>query len=83
MSRINEFIMWVELRLDQGAWFRRIYVIAATVLVWICTRWAMGYADANAARPGIDVAAVIGAVSAVPGAVVAFAFQNYMQSRGG
>jgi hypothetical protein len=83
MERINAFFVWVEDRLERGAWFRRFYVIAATFLTWEVTRWCMVYATANAARPGLDVAAVIGAVSAVPGAVVAFAFQNYMASRGG
>lgn len=79
---ITQALMWVETRLDKGKWFRRIYVVAATVLTWLVTAWAMRYAEMNAARPGIDVAAVIGAVSAVPGAVVAFAFQQYMQQRG-
>lgn len=83
MRRITDIILWVERRLDEGRWFRRIYVVAATVLTWMVTAWAMRYAEANASRPGIDVAAVIGAVSAVPGAVVAFAFQNYMASRSG
>lgn len=81
MAFVTQVFEWVETRLDRGAWFRRFYVIAATVLVWTVTRWAMHYAEMNAARPGIDVAAVIGAVSAVPGAVVAFAFQQYMASR--
>lgn len=83
MNRITAIILWIEERLDKGAWFRRFYVIAATCLTWSVTVWAMRYAEVNAARPGIDVAAVIGAVSAVPGAVVAFAFQQYMTSRGG
>lgn len=78
---ITEALTWIENRLDQGAWFRRFYVIAASVLTWQVTLWAMHYAEMNAARPGIDVAAVIGAVSAVPGAVVAFAFQQYLISR--
>lgn len=80
---ITRAFMWVEARLDEGKWFRRIYVVAATALVWSVTLWSMRYAEMNAIRPGIDVAAVIGAVSAVPGAVVAFAFQQYMQQRGG
>lgn len=82
MGWVNAFFVWIEQRLEIGYWFRRIYVIAATVLVWMVTAWAMRYAEANAMRPGIDVAAVIGAVSAVPGAVVAFAFQQYMSNKG-
>lgn len=80
---ISRAFQWVEFRLDEGRWFRRIYVVAATVLTWTVTLWSMRYAELNAIRPGIDVAAVIGAVSAVPGAVVAFAFQQYLQSKGG
>jgi hypothetical protein len=72
---------WVETRLDRGMWFRRLYVLAATVLTWQVTLWAMRFAEVNAARPGLEVAAIIGAVSAVPGAVVAFAFQQYVNSR--
>lgn len=83
MSRVSAFIEWVERRLDEGKWFRRGYVIAATVLTWQVTLWAMRFAELNAAKPGLDVAAIIGAVSAVPGAVVAFAFQQYMASRSG
>jgi hypothetical protein len=73
---------WIETRLEEGAWFRRLYVVAATVLIWNVTRWAMGYAEANASRPGLDVAAIIAAVSAVPGAVVTFAFNQYLSTRG-
>lgn len=72
---------WVETRLEEGAWFRRLYVVAATCLLWRTTLWAMGYAEANASRPGLDVAAVIGAVSAVPGAIVTFAFNQYLTTR--
>jgi hypothetical protein len=82
MNLTNGF-KWIETRLDEGAWFRRAYVIAATVLVWSVTRWAMGFAETNAARPGLEVAAMIAAVSAVPGAVVTFAFNQYLQAKRG
>lgn len=72
---------WVERRLEEGKWFRRLYVVAASGLMWQVTIWAMRYAEANASRSGVDIAAVIGAVSAVPGAIVAFAFKQYMESR--
>lgn len=78
---ITAFFEWIETRLDRGAWFRRCYVLGASVLVWHVTHWAMRFAEANAARSGADVALVIGAVSAVPGAVVAFAFQQYMAAK--
>lgn len=77
---LTRLFQWVETRLEEGAWFRRLYVVAATVLIWRTTVWAMGFAEANASR-GLDVAAIIAAVSAVPGAVVTFAFQQYLNTR--
>jgi len=78
---MTRWFQWVETRLEEGAWFRRLYVIAATCLIWRVTVWAMGFAEANAMRPGIEVAAIIAAVSAVPGAVVTFAFNQYLNTR--
>ena len=78
---MTRWFQWVETRLEEGAWFRRAYVIAATVLIWSVTRWAMQFAEANASRPGLDIAAIIAAVSAVPGAVVTFAFNQYLNTR--
>lgn len=78
---LTDAFRWVETRLEEGAWFRRLYVIAATTLTWQVTLWAMNFAEANATRPGLDVAAIIAAVSAVPGAVVTFAFQQYLNTR--
>lgn len=79
---LTNAVKWVETRLNEGAWFRRAYVIAATVLTWSVTVWAMRFADANSFRPGMDIAAIIAAVSAVPGAVVTFAFNQYLKGRG-
>lgn len=80
--RFTEAVKWVETRLHEGAWFRRAYVVAATVLTWSVTNWAMRFAETNADRPGLEVAAMIAAVSAVPGAVVTFAFNQYLASKG-
>ena len=77
---VNRFLLWIEERLDQGAWFRRGYVVAATVLVWQVTLWAMRFAEVSQ-RPGIEVAAIIGAVVAAPSALTTFAFAQYLQSR--
>jgi hypothetical protein len=79
---LTKALIWLETRLEEGAWFRRIYVFLATLLIWRVTVWSMGYAEANASRPGLDVAAIIAAVSAVPGAVVTFAFNQYLSTRG-
>ena len=80
--RFTEGIKWVETRLHEGAWFRRAYVIAATVLTWQVTLWAMRFVEANADKPGLEIAAMVTAVSAVPGAVVTFAFNQYLASKG-
>lgn len=78
---VTEAFEWVEKRLDEGAWFRRGYVVAATVLMWETTKWAMAYANANVGRDAIAVAGVIAAVSAIPAGVMAHAFQIYITSR--
>lgn len=78
---LTDAFKWVETRLHEGEWFRRAYVVAATVLTWQVTLWAMRFAEANAGRPGLEVAAMIAAVSAVPGAVVTFAFNQYLQAK--
>jgi hypothetical protein len=79
--KVTLFCEWIETRLDKGAWFRRFYVILATFLTWKTTLWCFAYATANAQRPGLDVAAVITAVSAVPGVITAHAFKMYLDSR--
>lgn len=78
MTRLFE---WLERRLDEGGWVRRAYLLLATGMTWRVIEWSMVYADRNAARPGADVAMVIGAVSAVVAAVQAFAFRQYLESR--
>jgi hypothetical protein len=77
---LNPTFDWIETRLDKGAWFRRGYVIAATILTWQVTLWAMRFAESST-RPGSDVALIIGAVVAAPGAVATFAFGQYLNSR--
>lgn len=83
MNPITRAFLWVETRLDQGAWARRGYLVAATVMTWQVMCWSMRYAEAalvaKADMPG--TAAVIGAVSAVAGAVQTFAFKHYLDSR--
>ncbi len=81
LAIVNQAVLWIEKRLDEGAWFRRGYVIAATFLVWQVTLWAMRFAEASA-RPGSDIALIIGAVVAAPGTVATFAFGQYLNSRG-
>jgi len=77
---MTKLFEWLEERLERGAWFRRVYVVVATVMTWRVTEWAFGYA-ATSKLPGIEQAAVIGAVTLPASAVVKFAFDAYMESR--
>ena len=81
-AMLTKVFEWVETRLDEGAWFRRSYLILA---MWMNARtllWAMEFAT-NSTRPGLELAAIVGAIAAIPGAVMAHAFQVYLTSRGG
>ena len=77
---MTKLFEWLEERLERGAWFRRIYVVVATVLTWRVTEWAFGYASTSK-LVGFEQAAVIGAVTLPVSAVVKFAFDAYMESR--
>lgn len=77
---MTKLFEWLEERLERGAWFRRIYVVVATVLTWRVTEWAFGYA-ATSKLPGIEQAAVIGAVTLPVSVVAKFAFEGYLASR--
>lgn len=75
MNVFTTIFVWIE---------PRAYVVAATVLTWQVVKWSQRYSElaltAHADLTG--TAAVIGAVSAVAGAVQAFAFKHYLDSRG-
>lgn len=77
---MTKLFLWVEERLDKGAWFRRGYVLAASILVWQVTIWAMGFATSST-RPGGEVAMIIAAVVSAPSALTTFAFAQYLNSR--
>ena len=71
---------WIEERMDKGAWFRRAYLALA---MWMNVRamlWATEFASSSL-KPGLEIAAIIAAVAAIPGAVMAHAFQVYLTSR--
>ena len=78
---MTRLFQWIEERLDKGAWFRRAYLCLA---IWMNVRamlWATDFASTSV-RPGMEVAAIIAAIAAIPGAVMAHAFQVYLTSRG-
>jgi len=77
MTKVFE---WLELRLDEGGWVRRLYLIAATVMSWKFILWAMAFAETSP-RTGSDVAMIVGAIGVPLSAIVGFGFQNYLASR--
>lgn len=83
MIWLNSAFIWVEQRLDVGQWFRRLYVIAATILTWQTVMFSFHFAkqalDAKAEL--IGVAAVIGAINAGVSIVQNAAFRSYLESK--
>lgn len=76
-------IQWAETRMDEGAWFRRFYVVAATMLTWQVVAWSFKFAhDAlGASADLLGVAAVIAAINAGVSIVQTNAFKNYLDSK--
>jgi hypothetical protein len=77
---LTKAFRWVETRLEEGAWFRRLYVLWASILTAQVTFWSMRFAETSS-KPGLEIAAIVTAVAAVPGAVVGFAFTQYLNAR--
>lgn len=77
---MTRFFQWLETRLDEGGWVRRTYLVAASIMTWKVTIWSMVFAEVSK-LPGVETAAVIGAVGVPIAAVQTFAFQNYLISR--
>ena len=77
---ITRAFEWVETRLDEGGWVRRSYLVIATLMTWNFVIWAQHFAM-ESARPGADVAMIIGAIGVPLSAVTGFAFSSYLDSR--
>lgn len=76
MSALTAFWDWVDARdIDKG-------IISLVILygTWELTRWAMVYAEYGE-RPGLEVAAIIAAVTAPYMALQAAAIKFYFDSR--
>jgi hypothetical protein len=80
---MNNFIQWLEQRFNTGFWFRRGIAIAVLVITIRLTEWGMRYADSALAAKAdlLGVAAVIGAVAAVPIGLVTLLFSKYQEWR--
>jgi len=72
--------IWLETRMDDGGWVRRAYLVIATGMTWNFVQWAMKFSEVSA-RPGGDVAMIIGAIGVPLSAVTGFAFSSYLKSR--
>lgn len=78
-------VEWFEIRLNRGAWFRRAYVVAATVLTWQVVYWSFQFAkEALAAKADlIGVAAVLAAINGGVSLVQSGAFRQYLEAKKG
>lgn len=66
--------------IDQRGIVRRIVLGVAIWMTWAVTVWAMAFVE-HSQRPGIDLAAIIGAVSAPVAAFAGFVFKAYLDSK--
>jgi ABC-type nitrate/sulfonate/bicarbonate transport system permease component len=80
---ITSFFKALEERLAQGFWFRR--GLAATVLAfcWHLTDWGASFAEKALTSKAdlMAVAAVIGAVAAIPLGLLTLLFNKYVEGR--
>lgn len=76
-QRAADFWDWIDKRdIDK-------HLVSVTILwgTWKLTEWAMAFAAANPAKPGIELAAIIGAVTAPYLALQAAALAFYFRAR--
>jgi len=77
---MTKLFEWLEVRLDEGGWVRRAYLVAATAMTWKMTVWSMGFAETSKIEP-IGMAAVLTAIGVPVAAIQSFAFKAYLESR--
>lgn len=65
---------------DKYGVVRRIVLIVAIWMTWNVSVWAMGYVTTSP-RPGIDLAAIIAAVTAPVTMFATYVFKAYLESR--
>ncbi len=59
---------------------RRLVLVVAVHLTYVCTYWAMHFAETST-RTGIDFAALVAAVTAPATAFAAFVFKVYIDGK--
>lgn len=84
MNPVTSLFLWIEERLDKGAWFRRALAVVAILMTWSLTQWASGFAErALLAKVSLlDTAALITAVAGIPIGLLTVLFNKYVDSRG-
>lgn len=75
-NTITAFWDW----LDNRGIIRRIVLAVAIYQGWLVTVWAMSFSEVSA-RPGIDIAAIIAAVSMPVSTFGGFVFKAYLESK--
>jgi ABC-type nitrate/sulfonate/bicarbonate transport system permease component len=80
---VTRFFEWIETRLAQGLWFRRGLAIAVLAFTWHLTDWGSLYAQQALTLKAdlMAVAAVIGAVAAIPLGLLTLLFNKYVEGR--
>ncbi len=77
---LNRVLAWADRR--QFVSVRSLVMYITLLNTWYAFDWAAHFAYAVVGRPGIEVAAIIAAVTAPITALQAFVFKFYSESRG-
>jgi len=77
---MTNLFRWIESRLDEGGWVRRLFLCAAGLMTWRVTVWAMIF-GAESKLPGLETAAIIAAVTAPVTMLMKYVFEAYLNSR--
>lgn len=78
MNKLEAFWDWVDTR---GV-IRRIVLAVAVYMTWAVSEWAMRFV-AGCPRSGVDIAAIITAVTAPVTVFGGYVFKAYIESRAG
>ena len=73
---------WLDMLMNKYRAVRVGQIASATLMMWVAQAWAMKFA-AESLRPGMEVAAIIGAVVAPATAYGGWVFSAYVASRKG
>ncbi len=80
MKTFDRMLAWADRR--QFVSVRALAMYVTLVITWVAFDWAGHYAYEVVGRPGLEIAAIIAAVTAPVTALQAFVFKWYSESRG-